>query len=159
MQVKCGQCNAGYTLPAERLVPGRRVQFACRHCGERIVVQVPNDPAVVAAEVAPVVAQRRPHDPLARVLAEPQVEARPDEPRWFVAAPDGSHRKLAESELEAEIRSGAVTPETLVWKKGLAEWLPAAGVERWQPSLAAVVAPPDAATVDDPALASLAIAA
>ncbi len=158
MQVKCAQCNAGYTLPAERLVPGRRVQFACRHCGERIVVQVPNDAGAEPVQPAAAPARRGP-DPLARPLAEPQVEARPDEPRWFVAAPDGSHRKLAESELEAEIRAGAVTGETLVWRKGLAEWLPAAATERWQAIVAALEVAPDAATVDDPALAEVAMAA
>ena len=163
MQVKCGQCNAGYTLPAERLVPGRRVQFACRHCGERIVVQVPQEGADHAASSAAAAAssapERRGPDPLARPLAEPKVEARPDEPRWFVAAPDGSHRKLAESELEAEIRTGAVTGDTLVWRKGLAEWLPAASTDRWQPLLSSLFVAPDAATVDDPALAAAAIAA
>lgn len=41
MRVKCESCAAGYTLPASKLKPGRRVQFACRRCGHRIVVAVP----------------------------------------------------------------------------------------------------------------------
>lgn len=110
MQVRCEHCHAGYTLPAERLTPGRRVQFACRHCGQRIVVQVP------AAEAAPEVAP-----------------APADEPRWFVAAADGSYRKLAESELAAAISTGDVGAQQLVWCKGFDEWLPAGEVPRWRP--------------------------
>jgi hypothetical protein len=110
MQVRCEHCHAGYTLPAERLTPGRRVQFSCRHCAQRIVVQVP----AAAAEPAP----------------QPAV-ADPDEPRWFVARAAGSYRKLAESELATAIAGGEVAPEALVWCKGFDEWLPAAQTERW----------------------------
>lgn len=41
MRVKCESCAAGYTLPESKLKAGRRVQFACRRCGNRIVVAVP----------------------------------------------------------------------------------------------------------------------
>lgn len=109
MHVRCSHCHAGYTLPAEKLSPGRRVQFGCRHCGQRIVVQVPGEEPVAAPSPAPA-----------------------DEPRWFVAAPDGSYRKLAESELEAAIGAGEVAADQLVWCKGFEEWLPAGQSERWR---------------------------
>ncbi len=114
MEVRCEHCHAGYTLPADRLTPGRRVQFSCRHCAQRIVVQVPE------------------------AVAEPEPPApSPDEPRWFVARPDGSYRKLAESELARAIAGGEVDAAALVWCKGFDEWVAAAQSERWHSAFAA----------------------
>ncbi len=63
MHVRCSHCHAGYTLPAEKLSPGRRVQFACRHCGQRIVVQVPGEEPVAAPSPAPADEPRMHHHP------------------------------------------------------------------------------------------------
>ncbi len=49
MRVKCENCAAGYTLPASKLKPGRRVQFACRRCDHRIVIAVPEAAASAPA--------------------------------------------------------------------------------------------------------------
>ncbi len=210
MQVRCGQCNAGYTLPADRLAPGRRVQFSCRHCGDRIVVQVPAEgaaldpapgPSLEAASVAPQpagVAQRpvvhqaagshaAPHHAVAspaaaaapaavapapahvaRAPSGGQADApRQDEARWFVAAADGSYRKLSEAELAGEIVRGVVSGEVLCWRKGFDAWLPLQQSDRWAPVFAASSSPEApaaaaalleaqqaAATIDEPGLAA-----
>lgn len=137
MHVRCEHCHAGYTLPAEKLTPGRRVQFNCRHCSQRIVVQVP--------------------------AAEPVAEAptpAADEVRWFVAAADGSYRKLADSELERAIAAGEIDAQQLIWSKGFDEWLPVSETARWRERFGAVDAPApadatshDARPVSEPAAA------
>lgn len=137
MHVRCEHCHAGYTLPAEKLTPGRRVQFNCRHCSQRIVVQVP--------------------------AAEPVAEApapAADEVRWFVAAADGSYRKLADSELERAIAAGEIDAQQLIWSKGFDEWLPVSETTRWRDRFGGVAAPaPADATSHDARPAAEAAAA
>ncbi len=111
MRVTCGNCQAGYTVPDDKLSAGRRLQFNCRHCGERVVVE-------------PIVAKR----PASGAIA-PTAASR--EPRWFVAGADGSYQKLAESEARSLIEAGALSGETLVWRKGFGEWAPASQTEPW----------------------------
>lgn len=127
MHVRCEHCHAGYTLPAEKLTPGRRVQFSCRHCSQRIVVEVP--------------------------AAEPVAEApapAADEVRWFVAAADGSYRKLADSELERAIATGEIDAQQLIWSKGFDEWLPVSETARWRDRFGRGAAPePADATAHD----------
>ena len=199
MQVRCGQCNAGYTLPADRLAPGRRVQFACRHCGERIVVQIPLEGAGVDAAsghdlhadkmiAQPAGAAPRPVSHLSapyeaataspaaaslgqsRAAAAPsggQAAPRQEDARWFVAAPDGSYRKLSEGELAGEIANGEISGDVLCWRKGFGAWLPLRQSDRWAGLFAASPAPlaaasaaalqdaqQAAATADEPGLAT-----
>lgn len=116
MRVTCGNCQAGYTVPDDKLKAGRRLQFNCRHCNERVVVHPQAASPSASAAVAPAVTSR--------------------EPRWFVANADGSYQKLAESEVHSLVAAGALAGETLVWRKGFGEWAPAAETEPWAGLLA-----------------------
>ena len=164
MRVKCESCAAGYTLPESKLKPGRRVQFACRRCGNRIVVAVPAGDAVAnrvggrgaAQERAEAGSARqsqpaaRPHssqqetggarrgprrDPLGMRLATGGDQKAAPEIKWFVANQDGSYRKLATSLVGAGIRAGEIGPEVLLWRKGWAEWKAAGEAPEWSKHL------------------------
>ncbi|MBM4344864.1 MAG: zinc-ribbon domain-containing protein [Deltaproteobacteria bacterium] len=110
MRVQCEQCGSSYTLPEQRVAPGRRLQFQCRHCQHRIIVHIPAevDAAPEPAAAVPAAA------PAARVL-------------WFINAASGQQRMDGDG-VRAAIAEGNVTAETWLWRKGMAEWAKAAEV-------------------------------
>lgn len=114
MRVQCDQCGASYTLPSERVAAGRRLQFQCRQCQHRIVVQVPE--TVVQPSVAAAV-------PVARVL-------------WFVSTAAGQQQRMDSEGVKAAIAQGTLSRDTWVWRKGMAEWLRAGDCADLQPWLA-----------------------
>jgi len=136
MRVQCENCASTYTLPDSRLTPGRRVQFACRHCQHRIVVAIPdlktsNYTAAAQeaiAHVALVAARAQPPRPMATAVA------------WFVAGEDSQQNRMTEAGLAAAIAMGTVGPDTLVWRKGYAEWRRAGETEEWAARLAGLPA-------------------
>ncbi len=46
--------------------------------------------------------------------------------QWFYATPGGQQAQTSEAELVNLVKSGQITPDTLVWRDGLAQWTPAA---------------------------------
>ncbi|HAN32748.1 MAG TPA: hypothetical protein DCQ06_14235 [Myxococcales bacterium] len=115
MRVTCEHCQAGYTLPDRKLKPGRRVQFECRHCGQRIVVKVPEQ------------AQQD----------QPQV-------LWFVAQPSGGYTKRSNAHVRESIRDGTLAAQTLLWTKGQTEWTAVSKLPMWSEVLAATDSQSDA---------------
>lgn len=127
MRVQCDRCGSSYTLPEERVAPGRRLQFQCRHCQHRIVVQVPE----AAVAVAPAVPQPQSSPPASRGAAlssSPVLSPGPPAGRvlWFVGSPTGQQQRMDTEGLRAAIAEGTVTRDNWVWKKGMAEWQRAA---------------------------------
>jgi hypothetical protein len=104
MRVQCGHCAASYTLPDARLTPGRRLQFLCRQCQQRIVVDVPAD----AKPAAPAASQSQAMQAV--------------EPLWFVVDGDGAQQRMDAASLKQALANGTLPPQTLVWRKGLAQW-------------------------------------
>ena len=51
---------------------------------------------------------------------------------WFYAASDGAQGPIDEAELFRLIDAGVVREETLLWKEGLSEWIPAAQLAVYQ---------------------------
>lgn len=144
VRVQCEQCGSTYTLPDSRLQPGKRVQFACRHCQHRIVVSVPEGPAAGAAsEQATPVA--RPASPQPARPASPQ-QALPGQPArvplpanvmWFVASPSGQQQRMGADGIQHGIATAAITADTLLWRKGMGEWLRAGDTPEWSASFEA----------------------
>ena len=123
MRVLCEKCTAAYTLPDARLVPGRLVQFTCRHCHERITVAVPNSSAPAAsAAVAPAPAEAS-HDDV------------DDGVFWFIAGKDSQPERRSGAEIAAAVTARTVRSQTLLWRKGMAEWQPAGSLVEWQAAL------------------------
>lgn len=107
MRVQCDNCASSYTLPDSRLTPGRRVQFLCRHCQHRIVVLVPE--------------QAEAFTPAAEIDTGAQTAAEPPEIMWFVVASDGQQR-MSTAAVASAIAAGTIGVDTLIWRKGFAEW-------------------------------------
>ena len=136
MRVQCDRCGSSYTLPEERVAPGRRLQFQCRHCQHRIVVSVPElavatvpqpmlQPSPLAGRGAALSSSLGASNPLA---ASPILSSAPPAGRvlWFVGSPAGQQQRMDTEGLRAAIADGTVTRDNWVWKKGMAEWQRAA---------------------------------
>ncbi len=79
------------------------------------------------------------HDPPAEPPPLPETAA------WYVARDNQQTGPFPLAAIETQIRQGQVTPTTLVWTKGMAEWQQAARVSRLQPLFASTPPPlPDA---------------
>jgi len=52
--------------------------------------------------------------------------------RWFVANEDGSYKKWQARDLEVAIRGGLISPETLLWRKGMNGWIAADETPEWR---------------------------
>jgi len=97
----------------------------------------PSSPAI-AKVGAPVPAPSRPDTEAVKArekerLAGSVKATRSEEAvRWFVANEDGSYKKWRASDLDVAMRGGLVAADTLVWRKGMAEWLPADETDEWR---------------------------
>jgi hypothetical protein len=58
---------------------------------------------------------------------------------WHILDPQGNSMEVTEAQLSGIARAGQITPETLVWRDGMAEWIPAASA---LPHLFASAPPP-----------------
>lgn len=43
---------------------------------------------------------------------------------WFYATGDQPQGPVSEADLDALVKAGAIRPETLVWREGMADWEP-----------------------------------
>lgn len=123
MRVKCDSCSAGYTLPASKLKPGRRVQFSCRRCGNRVVVAVPG--ASGAIEPRPVLREQdsaHSHAALREAALAGQSQGRAD-----------SEREAALAGLDAGTRQGTGAPADAI-DGGTLAYRDAAGRRARQPT-------------------------
>lgn len=137
MRVLCEKCTAAYTLPDARLVPGRLVQFTCRHCHERITVAVPASGAATTASPAPVAAAVPAPSPAPAPAAKSAPASSDDEDGvvWFLAGKDSQPERRSGAEIAAAIAARTVRSQTLLWRKGMAEWQPAGALTEWQTAL------------------------
>ncbi len=113
MRVQCDRCGSSYTLPEARVAPGRRLQFQCRHCQHRIIVQVPA-PGDFAEPTATLVA---------KVL-------------WFISTASGPQQRMDTEGVHSGIGEGSVIADSWLWRKGMAEWARAAEVPEFASSFA-----------------------
>lgn len=91
----CGNCQAKYQLPDER-VAGRTVRMKCRKCAHLIEVTGPS--------------------PEASTAAEPQ--------GWYAGIDGKPTGPLSQDDLASKLEAGVITGETLVWREGLDGWKP-----------------------------------
>jgi hypothetical protein len=141
MRVICEKCGSNYTLPDERLTPGRRVQFTCRHCQHRIVVEIGGTAVAPASAVAAAPSPERASAPLRAAadsagpsrMATAQQGSAPSPLGivWFVAIDDDHQERMTSQNLRQGIADGAVTADTLVWRKGYSQWTAAAEAPEW----------------------------
>jgi hypothetical protein len=63
-----------------------------------------------------------------------------DGPQWFVSVEGQQHGPYSGEQLVGFTQTGNITPESMVWTEGMAEWLPAAQIEGLFPAAAPVQA-------------------
>ncbi len=97
LKIACQSCGAKYTIADEK-VSGKTVKIKCKKCGATVVVD------------------GHAHGDAPGGMGG----GSPDE--WTVSVADDDQRNLTTPQVVAEFQNGVVTPETFVWREGMAEW-------------------------------------
>jgi hypothetical protein len=144
MKFLCNHCKAKYQIADEK-VQGRTLRMVCRQCGKEIIIQgprsgdshaprrsgssqnVPIPSSVLASDFRKQIStgRERPVSPVA--IAQ-----------WHVAINEVPVGPMRLDEVSRKIATGAVGPDSLVWREGLDDWQPAAQVPEIAALLAAV---------------------
>lgn len=99
MKIACQSCGAKYTIADEK-VSGKTVKIKCKKCGATVVVDG--------------------HAQADGGQGYGNEAAGADE--WTVSVADDDQRTLTTPQIVEEYRNGVVTPDTFVWREGMAEW-------------------------------------
>lgn len=164
MNFNCDNCNARYFIPDER-VKGRRVTITCKRCSHKIHIR----DGAVASQSGQVGAKHLANKPAIAVAPPPPAAAsRPkrEKPVWLVAINEVPVGPLPIEEIARKAKLGAVTLESLCWREGLEEWIPAAEVDEIREAIeralepageasAEQAAPPPVARTSRPSLGSM----
>lgn len=134
MRFSCPSCNKMYRLPPERMAGYQRAQIACPNCKANIIVRNLGgdvlDARLATREVSgPVL--------LTDVRAISQMTA-PVESNWFVAIGRDRQGPMTPMRLSELLAVGTITGQSLVWQKGMANWVPMSEV----PDLRGLLRPP-----------------
>ncbi|HEY7724835.1 MAG TPA: GYF domain-containing protein, partial [Anaeromyxobacteraceae bacterium] len=166
MRFDCDGCGAQYMISDDKVGPSG-VKVRCKRCGKVVNVKAAPaaEPAVAgatapaadvgldaelgqafdnafgggaAAEEAAAPTPATPEPPPAAEPATPVPEApRSEETEWYVAVDDAQVGPLGAPGVKVKWESGEIGPDSLVWRPGMADWLPLSSV----PTLAQVLAP------------------
>ena len=136
MKFLCTNCRAKYQIADEK-VAGRTLRMTCRQCKQEIVIR--------SAQRA--VAPPPPASPLASGLQQAlaaggghAVPPLPVEDEWHVGINGVPVGPMRRDEVKRKIATGAVGPDSLVWREGMDDWRPLGEVTE----LSALLAPPPA---------------
>ena len=94
-------------------------------------------PVTTGSEPTPTMSHA-PSPPAAATTAPAPPAPAPPPVQWYFAVAGQRVGPLSQADLAARIQAGEVTPETLVWRDGMANWAPAAQT----PELAPLLSPP-----------------
>jgi predicted Zn finger-like uncharacterized protein len=119
MNIACTACSARYGVADEKLI-GKRVKITCKRCGAVLIVDGNvSPPAVsVSTSIAPGPGSGRPGSSRA---PKPAPAARPPDPPFMVAFPDGRQEQGDVAQIVRWHRSGQLAG-TLVWREGMDDW-------------------------------------
>ncbi|MBN1653648.1 MAG: DUF4339 domain-containing protein [Deltaproteobacteria bacterium] len=131
MKFICGNCKAKYQIADEKI--GRRtLSMVCRQCGKEILIQPPQHPSgefhlpqagpAAPRGVAPSVLTADFHRQISTVRERPPP---PPSEEWHVAINDIPVGPMHREEVARKIAIGAVTGDSLAWREGLDDWMPA----------------------------------
>ncbi len=131
MKISCQSCGAKYNIADEK-VRGKIVKIACKKCGARIEIDG-REPAEQAQD-----------NDETRVFDQAVVPpaGAPTADSWTVSIDDNDQRELTTAQLAELYAQGVVTPDTFVWRDGMADWQAVRDVAALQSALAAASAPP-----------------
>jgi hypothetical protein len=147
MKFLCGNCKAKYQIADEKI--GRRtLRMVCRQCGKEIIIQPPHH------ATADILSSRSIAGRSALISAAPSVLAAdfhrqvtggvseraplPASNEWYVAINDIPVGPMHREEVAHKLTLGAISGDSLAWREGLDDWMPARNI----PELAALFAQP-----------------
>ncbi len=154
MKFLCRNCKAKYQIADEK-VAGRTLRMSCQQCGEQIVVRGPGGRAggvsrpisqpLAASLVGSGVGPGVPPAPSALgvdfqrqvVAAGYETASARGADEWHVAINDVPVGPMRREEVARKISAGAVSRESLAWREGMDDWMPAKHI----PELAVLFAP------------------
>lgn len=115
MKISCPACNANYRLPDDRIQGKNRIfKIACKRCGAEIRVRGVETPDEVGRTTLP----------FALDLPETAAAAQPPAQIWFAGIGGRQVGPLSEAEVLAELSSGRMSGDDMVWRKGFSAWTP-----------------------------------
>jgi predicted Zn finger-like uncharacterized protein len=119
MNIACTACSARYGVADEKLI-GKRVKITCKRCQAVLIVDGNVSPPTVSVStsVPPGPTSGRPS--ASRAPAPPPA-ARPPEPPFMVAFPDGRQDEGDVAQIVRLHRAGQLSG-TLVWREGMDDW-------------------------------------
>lgn len=132
MKISCQSCGAKYNI-ADDKVRGKIVKIACKKCGARIEIDG-REPEAQAQDQD----ETRVFD---QASAPPGAAA----DSWTVSIDDNDQREVSTPQLVDLIRQGTVTPDTFVWRDGMADWQAVRDISDLQHAMSAASVPPPAA--------------
>ncbi|MGZ3452375.1 MAG: zinc-ribbon domain-containing protein [Polyangiales bacterium] len=133
MKISCQSCGAKYNIADEK-VRGKIVKIACKKCGARIEIDG-REPE----------AQAQDQDET-RVFDQPNAGGG----TWTASIDDNDQREVTTAQLVDLYKQGVITPDTFVWRDGMADWQAVRDIGELQSALggggapAHVSAPPPA---------------
>jgi predicted Zn finger-like uncharacterized protein len=121
MNIACTACSARYGVADEKLI-GKRVKITCKRCRAVLIVDGNVSPPTVSISTSiapgPGSASGRPS---ASRAPEPAPAARPPDPPFMVAFPDGRQEEGDVAQIVRWHRAGQLSG-TLVWREGMDGW-------------------------------------
>jgi predicted Zn finger-like uncharacterized protein len=122
MNIACTACSARYGVADEKLI-GKRVKITCKRCGTVLIVDGNVSPPSVSAStsVAPGPASGKTSSNRAPKASPPP--ERPPEPPFIVAFSQDRQEEADVAQIVRLHRAGQLTPQTLVWREGMANWV------------------------------------
>lgn len=121
MNIACTACSARYGVADEKLI-GKRVKITCKRCGAVLIVDGTVSPPSVTASTSMVPGPASHKPSSSRSPKEPAPPARPPEPPFIIAFSEERQEEADTAQIVRLHRAGQLTPETLVWREGMADW-------------------------------------
>src|SRR4051794_28259522 len=106
MKIVCEACQAKYSI-ADDKVRGKVFKIRCKKCSHVIVVRGTGDGAAASGE-------------LAAGASAPGGAG--SEPAWHIVVDGEQVGPLPESDVRGRLVRGEISPDTFIWKEGLADW-------------------------------------
>ncbi len=116
---RCPSCGKKYRGPEELVGQSTK----CTRCGQVFTFQLISPRETLDEKPAP---------PAGSIPSAPREDFVPKEERaeWHYGDSEGkSHGPLTKSNMDELVQAGTIDSSTLVWKEGMAEWMPAASTE------------------------------
>jgi len=137
MKFVCSNCKSKYQIADEKAA-GRTLRMVCRRCNNEIVIQGAPAPGGTGARRDPRMDFSAPPPAASSALAADfrrhvasggsDLASSLVSDEWHVAINDTPVGPMRREEVVRKISIGAVTPESLAWREGLDDWVPAADI-------------------------------